>query len=635
MPLLVLLVNSTFGRLCSVSGRAMLVLIVSMALSGCFFAENDNQCERCHVGLELASESHQHCVDCHGGDVTETDMKKAHAGMHGPRNPSTPQVWEKTCGKCHPYQLERVRSNIMYTNTGFIKNIQLTWEGDDGQLYATAQEKLFDAEGNPIERPGVEELNNLAGELYRKFCALCHIGVENHQVWRSSHASGCAACHFPFNENGTYEGDDLSMKGKWPHSKTHRLEPLPDNDVCLRCHNRSGRIALSYQGMNDGNNSLVPTHDAIPGPELMGGPRNITSIHADIHHQKGMECIDCHTSRDVMGDGYAYENMYNQVEIRCTDCHGSATQVPQVVALERENIEAAREARNYKAEPPLHTERVLTSKGRAYANVFKDDAEIVVLGKRDGKRHISKVITTTPEHGIVGHERLNCYACHSYAVPQCFGCHTEYDAREPSQDFIKQRYTRGKFSEKEDYRDLYPFALALDQRGEISPVTPGCQTFITLKDRKGQTTKDEYVTKFKGKNQLRFAPFYSHNTAQKAVGCSECHANPQFMGFGQHSIAAGDIRAMFLCEKAEDKPLDGFMQMRAGGIDSFGGIVREHSRPLNDAEIRRVFAVNLCLVCHDNPRDPIYGEKLDYGRLKECLRLDAAGHMVYPSVEPR
>jgi hypothetical protein len=68
------------------------------------------------------------------------------------------------------------------------------------------------------------------------------------------------------------------------------------------------------------------------------------------------------------------------------------------------------------------------------------------------------------------------------------------------------------------------------------------------------------------------------------------------MGFGQHSISAGDIRAMFLCEKADDKPLDGFMQMRAGGIDSFAGIVREHSRPLNDAEIRRVFAVNLCLV---------------------------------------
>ena len=269
------------------------------------------------------------------------------------------------------------------------------------------------------------------------------------------------------------------MKGKWPHSATHQLEVLPDNDVCLRCHNRSGRIALSYQGKNDGNNGLVPTNNAIPGPELLGGPRNLTSIHADIHYQKGMDCIDCHTSRDVMGDGYAYENMYHQVEVRCSDCHGSGLQKPKLEEMVRENGEADREALNYKLAPPVGAKRVLSSKGRAYSNVFQDGEEIIVLGKRDGQRHVSKVITGTPEHDIQGHERLSCYSCHSFAVPQCFGCHTEYDRSQPGQDFIKQRYTRGKFSEKEDYRDLYPFALALDQRGEISPVTPGCQTFIT------------------------------------------------------------------------------------------------------------------------------------------------------------
>jgi hypothetical protein len=325
--------------------------------------------------------------------------------------------------------------------------------------------------------------------------------------------------------------------------------------------------------------------------------------------------------------------MYHQVEVRCSDCHGSATEPPKVEKPERENPEAVREARNYAAQPPADAARVLTSKGRAYANVYKDGDEIVLLGKRDGKRHVSKVITATPEHEIEGHERLNCYACHSRAVPQCFGCHTEYDRSQPGEDFIKQRRTRGKFSEKEDYRDIYPFALALDQRGEISPVTPGCQTFITIKDRYGKVLKNEYVAEFKGRNQLRFAPFYSHNTADKAVGCSECHANPQFMGFGQHSVAQGDIEAQLLCEKAEGKPLDGFMQMEDGEITAFGGIVREHSRPLNAQEIRKVFAVNQCLVCHTDPRDPIYGEKLDYGRLEECLRLDAVGLELYPADE--
>lgn len=128
MPFLVTSNNHLFQRLGTLCCSALVTLLI-LALNGCFFAENENQCERCHVGLELASESHTECVDCHGGDVTETDMKKAHASMHGPRNPSAPEFWDKTCGKCHAYQLERVRSNLMYTNTGFIKNIQLTWEG--------------------------------------------------------------------------------------------------------------------------------------------------------------------------------------------------------------------------------------------------------------------------------------------------------------------------------------------------------------------------------------------------------------------------------------------------------------------------------------------------------------------------
>ncbi|MCP6657834.1 hypothetical protein NL521_28275, partial [Klebsiella pneumoniae] len=84
-----------------------------------------------------------------------------------------------------------------------------------------------------------------------------------------------------------------------------------------------------------------------PGPQLTSGNRNVTSIPPDIHHARGMECIDCHTSRDIMGDGYAYENLYHQVEIRCEDCHGSATSPPRWREIVRENEEAVRESARY------------------------------------------------------------------------------------------------------------------------------------------------------------------------------------------------------------------------------------------------------------------------------------------------
>jgi len=586
--------------------------------SGCYFSTPDSECARCHVGLELASDTHGNCIDCHGGDDKITDKKAAHASMWGPRNPSAPKFWDKSCGKCHDYQLRRLKSNLMFTNTGFIKNIRLTWEGGEEGFYATSAQQQFDAQGNPVELQSVKKLNNLAGELYRKYCSLCHVGVESHQSWRGSHASGCAACHFPFNENGTYQGNDLTVRGTWPHSASHQMQALPTNEVCAHCHNRSGRIALSYQGLNDGNNGAVPVKNAQPA-NFISGARNVSHIQADIHHDKGLECIDCHTSRDVMGDGYAYENMYLQTEVVCEDCHGSGSLTPAVAQVERENDEALRESRSYKRQVVMGDKLVLTAKGRPYSNVFYRDGKVIVVGKRDGREHLSKVITGTPEHQIVGHERMECYACHSAAVPQCFGCHTKYDQTQRGMDYVVGRKTRGSFSETEDYRSLYPFPLALDQRGKVAPLTPGCQTFVTVVDSTGTEVSSDVVAKFRGKKQLRFAPFYSHNTAAKAVGCSECHGDPRFMGFGQHVVVGQSVESTLLCEKADGLPLDGYMEMTAGVIQPFSAVVREHSRPLNQTEVRRVLAVNQCLVCHENPKDPIYQKAIDYAELDKCF----------------
>ena len=598
----------------------LLALGMVLAAIGCSQPTSDGStCAECHRGLEPASPTHPVCVDCHGGAPLEPAERAAHRGMYGPRNPADPQFWEKTCGKCHPYQLARVRTNLMYTNTGMIKNTQATWEGEDGALYATRREEVPDAAGEPQVLLDVTQLDNLAGEIYRKGCSLCHVGINSNRIWEGSHASGCGACHFPYNENGTYQGGDRTVKGQWPRSASHAMENLPDNQVCARCHNRSGRIAFNYEGWNDGNNSQVPTRDGDPGPKIVGGARNLTRIQADIHHEKGMVCIDCHTSRDVMGDGYAYENMYLQTEITCEDCHGSATERPRTEPIRRENDPALRESSHYPRPMQQGEAMVLTAKGRKYANVFAENGQIWLQGKRDGKLRESKVITGTPEHTVAGHERMECYACHSRTVTQCYGCHTEYDQGQLGEDFIKGVKTPGKITETEDYRMLYPFPLALNQRGKVSPVTPGCQTFVTVIDPAGNKVLEEYVTLFKGRQQLRFAPFFGHNTGPKAVGCAECHANPAFLGFGQHVVEGSSIEATLICEKSETKPLDGFLTMDYGRVRAYSAITREGARPLNTEEVKNTLAVNLCLVCHDDPKDPIYQKELDYDVLDQCL----------------
>ncbi len=61
-----------------------------------------------------------------------------------------------------------------------------------------------------------------------------------------------------------------------------------------------------------------------------------------------------------------------------------------------------------------------------------------------------------------------------------------------------------------------------------------------------------------------------------------------------------------------------------GDVDDFAAITREDSRPLNTEEVKRVLAVNLCLVCHDDPKDPIYQKELDYDLLDSCLKRPAS-----------
>jgi hypothetical protein len=397
--------------------------------------------------------------------------------------------------------------------------------------------------------------------------------------------------------------------------------------ACLACHQRSGRHALSYQGLMDGNNGLVPTRGGGPGPVHASDDRNFTHIAADVHFAAGMECIDCHTGREIMGEGYAAPDMRGQLEIRCEDCHGDGERRPALATVAREHEAPVRESRQYALRVRPGDRVVLTSKGRPYSNVLERDGAIVLATKRSGKQLRCAVVTGTPEHRIAGHERMECSACHSRTVVQCYGCHTAYDRRSDGWDFVQSRETEGEWSETEDVRRLYPFPLAVNARGRISPVTPGCQTFVTVIEKDGRASKSEYVALYKGRPQLRFAPFFGHNTGKRAIGCTECHANPAFLGFGQHTVERGEIRGTLLCERNPKKPLDGFLAMENGRVVSHAAITTAGARPLRHDEVRRTLAVNLCLVCHETGKDPIYGKRIDYGALDDALhrRLLARG----------
>jgi hypothetical protein len=598
-------------------GLALGAIVEGPGLGGEASAE---RCVSCHDGLERASASHTGCVSCHGGNPGSATKAAAHSGIYGISNPSYPARWELGCGGCHAHQVARVKTSQMYTNAGMIAQIQATWEGETpGTEYASLPGGTHDAGGSPLTQIPVAQLDNLSGELYRKFCSRCHIARQSASTESNGHPAGCAACHFSYSEGAVYRGGDRTMRGRTLHAATHEMQGLPPLRACLACHQRSGRHSLSYQGLLDGNNSLVPTRKSGPGPVRASDERNFTHIAADVHFLAGMECIDCHTSREVMGEGYAAPDMRGQLEIRCEDCHGGGEQGPRFAQAGREHDSAVRESRQYRRPVRPGESVALTGKGRPYSNVVAEADEVILYTKRDGRRLVSPLVTGTAEHRIAGHERLECSACHSRTVTQCYGCHTEYDRRSYGRDFVRGLDTEGEFSETEDVRQLYPFPLALNGRGRISPVTPGCQTFVTVIEKDGRRSRSEHVALYKGKPQLRFAPFFGHNTGPKAIGCAECHGNPAFLGFGQHTIEMGSIRGTLLCEKNPRKPLDGFLAMENGQVVAHAAIIRPDARPLQHDEVRRTLAVNLCLVCHQSGKDPIYRSRLDYDALRDRL----------------
>jgi hypothetical protein len=610
-----------------VRGPFVCFLFLPAVLAGCSHAVNREEgCIDCHGDLEVASRSHTGCVLCHGGDAGANAKVAAHREMHGSGNPSSPDRWQLACGSCHRDEVDRMTSSQMFTNAGMIGQIRATWESDrPGIVFGAQDGRLVRSDGSDTAIVSVAGLDDLSGELYRKFCSRCHLAMADDDP-AAGHPAGCAACHFPYGDGATYHGGDKTVRGRGPHSATHVLQGLPPMEACARCHHRSGRTALTYQGLMDGNNALVPTRRGLAGPVKGSEERSFTHIAADVHFEAGMECIDCHTSRETMGDGYAHADMEGQLEIRCEDCHGDAKQLPRFVEVTRESDASVRESHQYARAVSPGTRVALTSKGLPYSNVFESRSKVVLAIKRTGKLLRSPVITGSPTHTIVGHERMECSACHSRAVPQCFGCHTSYDKRMSSWDVIKDEDSPGEFGETEDARTLYPFPLAVNGRGGISPVTPGCQTFVTVIEADGRRSKDESVARYRGRPQMRFAPFYSHNTGRRAVGCAECHGDPAFLGFGQHVIENGAIRSTLLCERNPKKALDGFLSMEAGRVVSYAAISRAGARPLKHEEVYGVLKVNLCLVCHEKADDPIYRTRLDHDALDDALhrRLLAA-----------
>lgn len=621
-----------------------------MAVSG-LRGNTEELCLTCHDGISPMSASHPAsfgCTVCHGGDAASLDKNEAHASMifdsatgTGKRNPSALSVVHLSCGQagCHaghadPSQnhVHRVRRSMMGTLSGMIAGLRYQWaaQSTPRALYGVSRvpaetntQKEISNESNPELEPlpfflsknrhqqmekgkavGSEKVSHHPADgVLRSTCFQCHLdGKPAPGEYRSQ---GCAACHVSYSREGTYEGMDPTIpKDETGHPSHHRMTALPEQATCTQCHK-----SMSLEKTSPPGASVKSIASLAKGHPVQ-----------DVHTRAGMECIDCHSSFDVMGDANLYSRQYEAVEIACDTCHGTVARHPQIEKIDSTDLRLIRENSHYLNTPLKPGDwAVVSRRGRKLSNVKMHDGKITVFSKRGEQSWKVPLIKDGSVHRISGHnEKLACNACHSSWVPQCKGCHLIFNSKDKASSWTGFR-TDKSFKEPTlligpDSKVRPAHAMPLNTLTALDPKGYSLPVINDEGDLKGRYRKFGFTNPkgYSGANTLNAT--HPHSVGPKVRSCSSCHLSTEALGLGPSDLKIGRKSSG---KRDEAKPV-----MRGNIYGTLGersplpkgtiqgqpvaGSHQPGTRSFNQKELNRILRVGNCLPCHKKEDDPIY-----------------------------
>lgn len=281
-------------------------------------------CLTCHADLPEISPSHPiqvfGCVSCHGGERLSLDADLAHSTMRGGANPSDLSVAGQSCGgeNCHSGasaqnrdHIQRVETSLQSTYAGAIASIRYTF---GAQPDLTARLGVFGVtDSNRVTKTGLAALAAFDPAVdgipaigqFAENCLTCHLNAVPRDGRAFLRFTGCAACHSP----GT--SGMVSQKGE-----VHRLTTAIPYTQCNTCHNR---------GNYDLRQMVFVERSDQPADRLHAYYQPISQF---TRCEYTLDCVDCHTRAEAMGDGDLHSTKKEIQYIQCQTCHGTLTSLP-------------------------------------------------------------------------------------------------------------------------------------------------------------------------------------------------------------------------------------------------------------------------------------------------------------------
>ncbi|MCZ6785927.1 MAG: hypothetical protein O7E54_02060 [Planctomycetota bacterium] len=526
----------------------------------------DPGCISCHGDIEVMHPwDPLSCTQCHGGDGKAMDKEKAHVrptrripndertvplrydlAYRQFLNPTDLRVVDKTCGRCHDEACANLKKSLHGTTAGHLSDglyengvtrskkkrySIFAVKDDDGDVPEHGYKAL-----SPIPLPAIGDGAKIGAhfsDLPRKSCMHCHLysrgfgvrGRLGQDGWYR--AEGCAACHVPYAHDGLSQSADRSLDKLEPgHPVKHKMTSRIPTETCTTCHALDANIGMSFRGLAQlppgvpgGPDVPGTTNQREKGQFFLNDPRICPP---DVHHERGMHCIDCHNATDVMGDGNIYGEMEYAVAVSCETCHGTFTEKATF--------------KNDRGEVLEHLSwdgdtAVLRSRVTGKTHKIKQVVDVLTPGNKHYNARAKAAMTAT-------HGRLTCYACHSGWSVNFFGFHFDRNESFTQLDILTGRRTPGRVTTQEKiFATFNNYYLGWNSEGKIAPYMVGFSTTGTFRDKDGKILLRQALPETAaGLSGMTLIHHQLHTVRPAARRCRECHGAPAVLGLGSENF---------------------------------------------------------------------------------------------------